>query len=114
MYRQRFFQSFLQAPRSARIDPFQLAEDFLQRCFGLRIVAHRVSISSSSGRSLSGSSPAGTPSHSAAYEFGNAALPLVRRKLALHRRAALSIRRSPPDTVAVDPVRGPPDLPTAT
>jgi hypothetical protein len=44
MRRQRFFQPFLQAPGSARIDPFQLPEDFLQRLFGLRVVVHRISI----------------------------------------------------------------------
>src|SRR5260370_1256411 len=44
MHRQRFFQSFLQAPGGARIDPFQLPEDFLQRFFGLRVVVHRVGI----------------------------------------------------------------------
>src|SRR6202007_1970897 len=67
----------------------------------------------SAGRSLSGSSRAGTPSHSAACESGNAALPLVHRKRVPHRPAALSIHQSPPDTAAADPVRGPPDLPTA-
>jgi len=44
MHRQRFFHSFLQAPGSAGIDPFQLPEDFLQRLFGLRVVVHRVGI----------------------------------------------------------------------
>jgi len=44
MHRQRFFQTFLQAPRSARIDPFQLPEDFLQRLFGLHVVVHRIGI----------------------------------------------------------------------
>jgi len=44
MNRQRFFQSFLQAPGRARIDPFQLPEDFLQRFFGPRVVVHRVRI----------------------------------------------------------------------
>src|SRR6202041_1663944 len=41
MHRQCFFQPFLQAPGRARIDPFQLAEDFLQRLFGFRVVVHR-------------------------------------------------------------------------
>src|SRR5262250_3839878 len=67
----------------------------------------------SAGRSPSGSSPADTLSHSVACEFGIAALPLAPRKHALHRLAMLSIRRSPPDTAARDPARGPPDLPTA-
>jgi len=44
MHRQRFFQPFLQAPGRARIDPFQLSEDFLQRLFGLRVAVHRVGI----------------------------------------------------------------------
>src|SRR5260370_20825389 len=44
MHRQRFFQTFLQAPGSARIDSFQLSEDFLQRLIGLRVVVHRISI----------------------------------------------------------------------
>jgi hypothetical protein len=42
--RQRFFQPFLQARGCARIDPFQLAEDFLQRLFGFRVVIHCVGI----------------------------------------------------------------------
>ena len=44
MHRQRFFQPFLQAPGSARIDPFQLPEDFLLRLLGLRVVVHRICI----------------------------------------------------------------------
>src|SRR5882762_10485270 len=67
----------------------------------------------SAGRSLSGSSPAGTPSHSAACESGSAAPPLAHRKHVPHRLAALSIHPSPPDTAAGDPVLGPEDLPTA-
>ena|ERR1700756_4743206 len=43
--RLRFFEPLLQAPGSARIDPFQLPEDFLQRLFGLRVVVLRVGIS---------------------------------------------------------------------
>jgi hypothetical protein len=76
-HRQRFFQPFLQAPVSAGIDPLQLPEDFLQRLFGLRVVVHRVGIAHPPIRNLSGSSRAGTPSHSVACESGNAALPLV-------------------------------------
>src|SRR6266436_9417604 len=113
MHRQCFFQPFLQAPRRARIDSFQLPEDFLQRLFGLRVVVHRIRVAHSSNRSLSGSSRAGTPSHSAACESGNAALPLVHRKHVPHRLAALSIHPAPPDTAAGDPALGPPDLPTA-
>src|SRR6516162_3498260 len=44
MHRQRFFQPFLKTPGSARINPFQLPEDFLQRGFGVRVVVHRVGI----------------------------------------------------------------------
>src|SRR4029077_11417530 len=65
------------------------------------------------GRSLSGNSPADTPSHSVACESGNAALPLGHRKHVPHRLAVLSIHPAPPDTAAAHPVRGPPDLPTA-
>src|SRR5882672_4572136 len=67
----------------------------------------------SAGRSLSGSSRAGTPSHSAACESGSAAPPLVHRKHVPHPPAALSIHPSPPDTAAGDSVLGPGDLPTA-
>src|SRR6266436_8495290 len=48
MHRQCFFQPFLQAPRRARIDSFQLPEDFLQRLFGLRVVVHRIRVAHSS------------------------------------------------------------------
>src|SRR6266851_661272 len=48
MHRQCFFQPFLQAPRRARIDSFQLPENFLQRLFGLRVVVHRVRVAHSS------------------------------------------------------------------
>ena len=41
------FQPFLQAPGRARIDPFQLLEDFLQGLLGLRVVVHRVRIAHS-------------------------------------------------------------------
>jgi len=39
-----FLPALLQAPGRARIDPFQLSEDFLQRLFGLRVAVHRVGI----------------------------------------------------------------------
>src|SRR4030095_2580112 len=67
----------------------------------------------SADRSLSGSSRAGTPSHSVACETGNAALPLVHRKHVPHRLVALSIHQLPPDTAAPDSVLDPPDLPAA-
>src|SRR6516165_4444287 len=41
---QRLFQPLLEASCRARIDPFQLPEDFLQRRFGLRVVVHRIRI----------------------------------------------------------------------
>src|SRR3974390_2532415 len=47
MHGQRFFQPFLEASGCARIDPFQLPEDFLQRFFGLHVVVHRIGIAHS-------------------------------------------------------------------
>src|SRR5262249_28523832 len=44
MYRQRFFQPFLQAAVSAGIDPFQLSKDFLQRFFRIRVAIHRIRV----------------------------------------------------------------------
>src|SRR5262249_3777597 len=44
MHRQRLVQSFCQASRRARINPFQLSEDFLQPCFGFRVVVHCIGV----------------------------------------------------------------------
>src|SRR6516164_11010285 len=113
MYGQRLFQPLLEASCRARIDPFQLPEDFLQHRFGLRVVVHRIRVAHPSVVVLLAVLRQILLSHSVVYEFGSVAPPLVRQKLVPPRRAALSIRRSPPDTVVANPVRDPPDLPTA-